>query len=162
MLGRESMVWAWPLKHFLKWFGVPSVGFQPPLWSVAATSESLCRCFLFFLLAEQLEVPSPVPLSRLALPSRRSKITPTASSPKAWLVAMSRSSLVVRGPLCPSIWTKDSQVVVPPSFKDKTRYTLYVSPGSQISHIATNKGNIKRQYLLHNILVKENITSEYR
>ena len=39
-------------------------------------------------------------------------------------------------------------------FKDKTRYTLYVSPGSQFSHIATNKGNIKRQYLLHNVLVK--------
>ena len=45
-------------------------------------------------------------------------------------------------------------VYVAPGFKDKTRYTLYVSPGSQISHIATNKGNIKRQYLLHNVLVK--------
>ena len=33
--------------------------------------------------------------------------------------------------------------IVAPGFKDKTRYTLYVSPGSQISHIATNKGNIK-------------------
>ena len=43
---------------------------------------------------------------------------------------------------------------VAPGFKDKTRYTLYVSPGSQFSHIATNKGNIKRQYLLHNVLVK--------
>ena len=42
-----------------------------------------------------------------------------------------------------------------PDFKDKTRYTLYVSLGSQISHIATNKGNIKRQYLLHNVLVIE-------
>ena len=45
---------------------------------------------------------------------------------------------------------------VAPGFKDKTRYILYVSPGSQIPHIATNKDNIKRQYLLHNILVKEN------
>ena len=36
------------------------------------------------------------------------------------------------------------KLVVTPGFKDKTRYTLYVSPGSQISHIATNKGNIKR------------------
>ena len=44
---------------------------------------------------------------------------------------------------------------VAPGFKDKTRYTLYVSPGSQISHIATNNGNIKRQYLIHNVLVKE-------
>jgi hypothetical protein len=32
---------------------------------------------------------------------------------------------------------------VTPGFKNKTRYTPYVSQGSQISHIATNKGNIK-------------------
>ena len=32
-------------------------------------------------------------------------------------------------------------------FQNKTRYTPYVSPGSQISHIATNKGNIKGQML---------------
>jgi hypothetical protein len=32
---------------------------------------------------------------------------------------------------------------VAPGFKNKTRYTPYMSPGSQISHIATNKGNIK-------------------
>ena len=31
---------------------------------------------------------------------------------------------------------------VAPGFKDKTRYTPYVSSGSQISHIAINKGNI--------------------
>jgi len=36
---------------------------------------------------------------------------------------------------------------VAPGFKNKTRYTLYVSQGSQISHIATNKSNIKRQCL---------------
>ena len=30
-------------------------------------------------------------------------------------------------------------ISVAPSFKNKTRYTPYVSPGSQISHIATNK-----------------------
>ena len=52
--------------------------------------------------------------------------------------------------------------VVAPGFKDKTRYTLYVSLGSQISHIAINKGNIKRQYLLHNVLVKRKVPSEYR
>ena len=46
-------------------------------------------------------------------------------------------------------------VLVALGFKDKNRYTLYVSPGSQISYIATNKGNIKRQYLLHNVLVIE-------
>jgi hypothetical protein len=32
---------------------------------------------------------------------------------------------------------------VAPGFKNKTRYTLYVSPGSQISNIGTNKDNIK-------------------
>ena len=34
---------------------------------------------------------------------------------------------------------------VAPGFKNKTRYTPYVSPESQISHIAINKGNIERQ-----------------
>ena len=34
-------------------------------------------------------------------------------------------------------------IIVTPSSKDKIRYTSYVSPGSQISHIATNKGDIK-------------------
>ena len=47
------------------------------------------------------------------------------------------------------------KATVAPGFKDKTRYTLYMSPGSQISHITTNKDNIKRQYLLYNVLVKE-------
>jgi len=37
--------------------------------------------------------------------------------------------------------------IVAPGFKNKTRYTPYVSPGSQISHIATNRGNINRQCL---------------
>ena len=36
---------------------------------------------------------------------------------------------------------------VAPGFKNKTRYTPYVSLGSQISHIAINKGNIKIQCL---------------
>ena len=33
----------------------------------------------------------------------------------------------------------EADVTVAPGFKNKTRYTPYVSPGSQISHIATNK-----------------------
>ena len=37
--------------------------------------------------------------------------------------------------------------IVATSFKNKTKYKLYVSPGSQISHIATNKENIKGQML---------------
>ena len=43
-------------------------------------------------------------------------------------------------------------------FKNKTRYTPYVSPGSQISYIATNKGNIERQCSIYNILSIKNIT----
>ena len=47
---------------------------------------------------------------------------------------------------------------VAPIFKNKTRYTPYVSPESQISHIATNKGNINRQCSIYNVLSVENIT----
>ena len=43
-------------------------------------------------------------------------------------------------------------------FKNKTRYTPYVSPESQISHIATNKSNINRQYSINNVLSIKNIT----
>ena len=43
-------------------------------------------------------------------------------------------------------------LAVAPGFKSKTRYRPYVSPGSQISHIATNKGNVKRQCLIYNVL----------
>jgi len=38
-------------------------------------------------------------------------------------------------------------IFVASNFKNKTRYTPYMSPGSQISHITTNKGNINRQCL---------------
>ena len=48
--------------------------------------------------------------------------------------------------------------VVAPDFKNKIRYTPYVSPGSQFSHIAINKGNINRQCSIYNILSIENIT----
>ena len=36
----------------------------------------------------------------------RSKTAPTASSPEAWLVAISKSSCVVRGFWHPSLWTR--------------------------------------------------------
>ena len=49
-------------------------------------------------------------------------------------------------------------IVVAPGFKNKTRYTPYVSLGSQISHIATNKGNIKRQCSIYNVLSIKDIT----
>ena len=44
------------------------------------------------------------------------------------------------------------------SFKNKTRHTPYVSPRSQISHIATNKANINRQCSIYNVLSVKNIT----
>ena len=47
---------------------------------------------------------------------------------------------------------------VAPDFKNKTSYAPYVSPGSPISHIATNKGNINRQCLIYNILSIKDIT----
>jgi hypothetical protein len=39
------------------------------------------------------------------------KIAPTTSSPEAKLVVMSRSSLVVHGPLRPNLWMSSLQVV---------------------------------------------------
>ena len=49
-------------------------------------------------------------------------------------------------------------LTVAPGFKNKTRYTPYVSPGSQITHIATNKGNINRQCSIYNVPSIKNIT----
>ena len=48
--------------------------------------------------------------------------------------------------------------LVAPGFKNKTRYTPYVSLGSHVSHIATNKGNINRQCSIYNVLGIKNIT----
>ena len=43
---------------------------------------------------------------------------------------------------------------IAPSFKDKTRYTPYVCPGIQFTHIATNEGVIpKAMPLLHSAQV---------
>ena len=47
---------------------------------------------------------------------------------------------------------------IAPGFKNKTRYTPYVSPESLISHIARNKGNIERQCSIYNVLSIKNIT----
>ena len=91
-----------PSSSFSKWSRIPSAGFQPPLRSAMATSEPSRRCLFFFLLG-RLEAALPASLSRFALPLERLKIVPTASSPEAWLVVMSRSSLVVCGPLRPSL-----------------------------------------------------------
>jgi hypothetical protein len=66
---------------------------------------------LFLFILERLEAPSLASSSHFVLPQERSKIAPTASLPKAWLVVMSRSSLVVLRCLHPSLWTRDSHVV---------------------------------------------------
>jgi hypothetical protein len=58
-----------------------------------------------------LEAPSLASSSHLALPRARLKIIPITSSLEAWLVVMSRSSLVVHGCLHPKLWTGDSKVV---------------------------------------------------
>jgi hypothetical protein len=51
-----------------------------------------------------------------------------------------------------------STINAAPGFKDKTRYAPYVSLGSQISRITTNKGNIKIQCLIYNVLSTKKIT----
>ena len=51
---------------------------------------------------------------------------------------------------------------VAPSFKNKTKYTPYVSPGSQITRMATNRGNIYRKYLIYNVLNTKNIILDSR
>ena len=51
-----------------------------------------------------------------------------------------------------------TSVPVAPGFKNKTRYAPYVSLRSQISHIATNKGNVKRQCSIYNVLSVKSIT----
>ena len=71
--------------------------------------------------------------------------------------------------LCPSVRNRgEVQILerkaslgapaVAPGFKNKNRYTLYVSLGSQFSHITINKGNINKQCLTYNVLSIKNIT----
>ena len=91
------MVQAWPFEQLLEVVRGTLGGLLTPF---AVGSGRRC---LFFLLG-QLEAPLLVSLSRFALPLGRSKITPIASLPKAWLVAMSRSSLVVHGPVTPRVF----------------------------------------------------------
>jgi hypothetical protein len=73
---------------------------------------SLHDCLAFFFFLElRLEPPSSAFSCRFSFPLVSWKIAPTASSPEAKLVAMSRSSLVVHGPLCPNSWMSSLQVV---------------------------------------------------
>ena len=55
-------------------------------------------------------------------------------------------------------WKRLDWVAVAPGFKNKTKYTPYMSLESQISHIAINKGNINRQCSIYNVLSIKNIT----
>jgi hypothetical protein len=45
-----------------------------------------------------------------------------------------------------------------PGFKNKTRYTPYVSLENEITHMTTNRGNIIRQCLIYDILSLKGIT----
>jgi hypothetical protein len=110
VLDGEGVVRARLLKHLFEMAGGFSDGRLPPLRSAAATREPPLF-LLFFFFFWRFEAPSPASSSRFTLPLAWSKIAPTASSLEAWLVAMSRSSLVVRGLFRPSLWTRDSQVV---------------------------------------------------
>ena len=62
--------------------------------------------------------------------------------------------------IIPSRQEMMNQSIVALSFKNKTIYTPYVSPRSQISYIDTNKGNINGQCSVYNILSIKNITSD--
>ena len=59
------------------------------------------------------------------------------------IISVDGSNLIFKGFRYQNLYSVD----VAPGFKNKTRYTPYVSLGSQILHIATNKGNISRQCL---------------
>jgi hypothetical protein len=64
-----------------------------------------------------------------------------------------------RGTKLPSVLVHQD---VAPGFKDKTRYTPYVSPESQITHMATNRDNINRQCLIYSVLNTKDITLNSR
>ena len=49
---------------------------------------------------------------------------------------------------------------VTPSFKDKAECTPYVSPGSQISHIATNEGAVSIHNAYYIAYLAKEITLE--
>jgi hypothetical protein len=104
VLDGVGMVRAWPFEQLLEVVRGALCGHLLALSLRVATSEAPCRCFFF---PERSEVPSSVSPSRLVLPREQLKIAPTAFSLETWLVAMSRSSLVVCGPLHPSLWTRD-------------------------------------------------------
>lgn len=106
MSDRVVMVWVWGLKQFFKMVG-GVLGRRPPSLLACCSMLSLV---LLYLVGWPLKPPSGS-LSRLAFYLRWSKITRTASSPDAWLVAMSRSSFVVRMFFHPSLCTRVSLVV---------------------------------------------------
>ena len=64
--------------------------------------------------------------------------------------------------LTPKVCIPIAHTCVALGFKNKTRYAPYVSLGSQISHIATNKGNIERQCSIYNLLSIKDITLDIK
>ena len=123
-----------------------SKNFDPSLFFNVAPSLSMFMSNLYFFYILSL------PLHNLSLPLIKAFISLSNLSPFVINFHKRCESLDTKGG---SIWlTLD----VAPGFKDKTRYTPYVSLGSQISHIATNKGNINRQCLIYNILSIKDIS----
>ena len=102
MLDGEGMVRAWPLEYLLKVVRSALRGL-PATLLVGDGHERALAPLLVLLLIRAVGDTFTTSSSRFVLPLGRSKIAPTASLPKAWLVAMSRSSLVVHGPLRPSL-----------------------------------------------------------
>jgi hypothetical protein len=82
------------------------------LRSVVATRGSLRGCLAFFFFFKLwLEPPSSAFSYCFSFPLVSWKIAPTTSSPDAKLVAISKSSLVVCGPLRPNSWMSSLQMV---------------------------------------------------
>ena len=73
--------------------------------------------------------------------------TPVVAPVYAVAATPTESSATSPTPVPPLAVPMVDEEIVAPGFKNKTRYTPHVSLGSQVSHIATNKGNIERQCL---------------
>ena len=100
-------------------------GFLRSVVATRSTSRTSClprRPFFFFLGRWEAEASGASSL-RLPLVSASRKMAPTASSPEAKLVAMSRSAAAERGTLQPNSQTKSRQVV-----PERKAWTISESP----------------------------------
>ena len=87
---------------------------------------------------EWMATPTPTPA-----PAPTPDVTPVYAAAATPAESSATSPTPVPSLAVPMV----DEEIVAPGFKNKTRYTPYVSLGSQVSHIATNKGNIERQCL---------------